>query len=779
MLAARTSNVERSARTRGSKVALHELGLAPLLALACASTAHAQTAPEAATVPSAHAPAPVAAAARAQRHLLARLEFPTANGGEAKPAALLAGDFDGDGRDELLATTRGPGSLQLWSGLSSALAPFPEPRVLAIGDYALGPVWFGGARPDRTSPSKHVVVAPRAQPPEILEIDPKLLSSGAGDPIVRRIPLARRPRALTTGDLFADRKPEIVVATIDDELLVYGAGAEPTRIVCGEQLPTCLRVLEDGSGIVAGFQGSRRIVLWNAARGANGALTFARGPMATLPGLPRDMDEFDVDSDGDTELVVVGGDEYWWIFGLGHPGGVAAGLRAEPETTTTGAIPIDIEHRALGVDQGSELCVLALGGLNYNLYHAAPEGRSATGTWYAGQSPVDAAYGDFDGDGAADIAFANSDATRVSVVFGDGTGGYVNAPFANTGRTPHSLAAGDLDGDGFRELLVLNAADGTLSIARNKNGVLQHARGKVLARSADSLQVADLDGEPGLEAAFITLGETTSALTVLFGTDGNLFERANFPPVPIGVSQGDLLLVDVDSDGKVDAIATDPKQNRVVWLRNETEKGGTLKLVAAAGADAPAHPKGLAILDAPSELAVALLGPGARTGVAVLRLDRDAQGAFAWNEISSVDTIYPPLALAASDLNGDGRRDLAILISERGADTKCFVVTALRREDGNWDRLEPFPVGFRPYRVVSGDIDGDGRGEILVSAQNSHHVELWTSQAPFDGKFLRTADLGLHAGCLDVLLADLDQDRALEIVVANGFSNDVGVVKLR
>ena len=33
---------------------------------------------------------------------------------------------------------------------------------------------------------------------------------------------------------------------------------------------------------------------------------------------------------------------------------------------------------------------------------------------------------------------------------------------------------------------------------------------------------------------------------MLFGTDGNLFERANFPPVPIGEGQGDLVLVDAD-----------------------------------------------------------------------------------------------------------------------------------------------------------------------------------------------------------------------------------------
>ena len=80
--------------------------------------------------------------------------------------------------------------------------------------------------------------------------------------------------------------------------------------------------------------------------------------------------------------------------------------------------------------------------------------------------------------------------------------------------------------------------------------------------------------------------------------------------------------------------------------------------------------------------------------------------------------------------------------------------------------LAPFPVGFRPYRVTCGDLDGDGRAEILVSAQNSHHVELWLTRAGDPLRFERTADLGLHGGCLDVLLADLDNDGRPEVISA-------------
>lgn len=749
--------------------------------------------------------APAQAPSKPEPRLRSRLEFPTAHGGEAKPLALLAYDFEGDGKDELLVTTRGPGSLQLFSALAPKLVLPPEPRAVPLEDYPLGPV-FLGERPKPGAARVSIVVAPRASRPDagvlpsIVVLDAAPLARGGEATVLRKLDVERRPRALASGDLGRDGVPDIAIANLDDELLVYGASDTPSRVKLGATITTCLCVLADGSGIVSGSQAERSLSLWTATRTASGfAFTraastglyeSARAP-AEPDALPRDLDEFDVDQDGDTELVVAGGNESVWVFGLGAEGGVAAGLAKPAERFTTSSIPIDLEHRALAAGKGHDLAALGLLGLSYSLYRAAPEGFSATTDAYAGQSPVDSAFGDFDGDGAFDLAIANTDAGRVSVVFGDGRGGLENARFARTGRTPHSLAAGDLDGDGFSEVLVLDAVDGTLSIAKNTRGVLEHGQRKALAKSADALRVADLDGDGKLEAAFVVRREEDAVLTVLFGDQGELFERAAFPPVPLGAKPGDLLLQDFDSDGRVDALATDPQTNKLFLLHNGTPKrangsaaGADLVFDARIEAVVSAGPTGLAPLSAPSEVAVALAGPrgaGARIGVAILRLEKSAEGALAWLELSSIDTEFLPLSIASGDLDGDGRMDLAVLVAERNADSTCFVQPCLRQADGNWKMLGRFQVGYRPYRVACGDLDQDGKTEILVSAQNSHHVELWTPRANADGAlaFLRAPDLGVHAGCLDLLLHDLDRDGRLDVIVANGFSNDLGVVAFR
>jgi len=93
-----------------------------------------------------------------------------------------------------------------------------------------------------------------------------------------------------------------------------------------------------------------------------------------------------------------------------------------------------------------------------------------------------------------------------------------------------------------------------------------------------------------------------------------------------------------------------------------------------------------------------------------------------------------------------------------------------------WRVLERLSTGFRPFAIAAGDMDGDGRAEILVSAQNSHHVNLWTQSG--EG-FARCPDIGVGTGPLGLALVDLDRDGRPELVVASGFSDELDVVRLR
>ena len=75
-----------------------------------------------------------------------------------------------------------------------------------------------------------------------------------------------------------------------------------------------------------------------------------------------------------------------------------------------------------------------------------------------GTQPLSVAVGDFNGDGKPDLALANSVDNNVTVLLGNGSGGFTTpgATFA-VGLDPWSVAVGDFNGDGKPDLAVANA----------------------------------------------------------------------------------------------------------------------------------------------------------------------------------------------------------------------------------------------------------------------------------------------------------------------------------
>lgn len=77
----------------------------------------------------------------------------------------------------------------------------------------------------------------------------------------------------------------------------------------------------------------------------------------------------------------------------------------------------------------------------------------------AGANPASVAVGDFGGDGRQDLALANYAGNSVTVLLSDGSGGFTAAPgspFA-TGTGPVSVAVRDFNGDGRADLAIANS----------------------------------------------------------------------------------------------------------------------------------------------------------------------------------------------------------------------------------------------------------------------------------------------------------------------------------
>src|SRR6478752_9546526 len=84
-----------------------------------------------------------------------------------------------------------------------------------------------------------------------------------------------------------------------------------------------------------------------------------------------------------------------------------------------------------------------------------------------GTNPVSIATADLNGDGHLDLLTANYISDNVSVLFGDGNGGFTAAAPVPVGNGPRQIQSGDLDGDGDIDFITTNYSGDSVSVLLN------------------------------------------------------------------------------------------------------------------------------------------------------------------------------------------------------------------------------------------------------------------------------------------------------------------------
>jgi uncharacterized protein (TIGR03437 family) len=191
---------------------------------------------------------------------------------------------------------------------------------------------------------------------------------------------------------------------------------------------------------------------------------------------------------------------------------------------------------------------------------------------YSAPAARELAVADFNMDGNLDIAITTAETDQVVVLLGDGSGGLLpdsKGPFP-TGLLPNTIVHGDFNGDGNVDLAVANLQAGSLTIllGDGTGGFVREPDINIgYAAVPRWLSAADIDGDGILDLALANGGSSVSNLMIFLGDGKGGFEAAasgaiDDPGTPFGLTVGDF-----NGDGRLDvATANNDNGSAFVFL---------------------------------------------------------------------------------------------------------------------------------------------------------------------------------------------------------------------
>jgi Carboxylesterase family/FG-GAP-like repeat len=283
----------------------------------------------------------------------------------------------------------------------------------------------------------------------------------------------------------------------------YQVGAKPIGIVAadfnGDAIPD-LAVVDSGSNDVAMLLGTGDGIFAPAQ-----FLKVGNTPVAVSVG------EFDGDAildlavanktDGSVSILTGTGDGTFVLTATIQTPRDSLGKIIPINTVAAGAFQGDENHQDLVVGSGASFTgdhVLVY--LNHDGNFG--KGVATDGTAIPDQSvtvggtPRSVAVADLNRDDHLDLAVAEETTADVTILLGDGQGGFTSTETVHVGGVPRSVAVGDFNGDGTPDLVTANFASSTVSALRgNGDGSFQPAQDFRAGEEPSGIAVGDFSGE--------------------------------------------------------------------------------------------------------------------------------------------------------------------------------------------------------------------------------------------------------------------------------------------
>jgi hypothetical protein len=589
------------------------------------------------------------------------------------PSELAAGDVDGDGILDVVAVAYpfGPILVSLGLGDGTFAPAIDSPIDDLVSSFDLGDV-DGDGDLDLVAGAFYA---------DTLGVYPGLGNGTFGAPTILATDASRT--GIQLADFDGDGHLDIADVTLEVAELRLGRGdgtfADPLASPAGP-FPLRLEPADlDGDGVL-----DLAVVQSNGNSPSSGGLLLlqGRGDGTFVPGEayttgsgggPLAAADFDGDGNVDVAYAAAGVPEVWLLRGRGDGTlrGVPYALFGPPAYLVT----------AGDFDEDGKPDLAATGFQSFALVTIATAGPGHTftnrGGYPASGYLVSAVTGDFHGTGHLDLVFTRNDQATPSLAILPGHGDGTFSPYELSAlplppTQSYPMVAGRFDADAHLDLAIAvsnnGSAGGTVTTFLGRgDGTFTTGPVIDLPTYPTALTESDFDGDGNLDLAVATAFDPSGRLYVLFGNgDGSFSASTSYPIHPYATS---VFTGDVNEDGEADIL----------------------------------------VAQASSTVAI-LLGLGG--------------GSFA--PAYSVGVGWPPSAGAAADFNGDGHLDL---LTAGGFQSKASLLLGFG--DGTFASPRTWIVGVYPGPIAVGDFDGNGFADAALADQypfSGGVAILWSSR---------------------------------------------------
>ena len=330
---------------------------------------------------------------------------------------------------------------------------------------------------------------------------------------------------------------------------------------------------------------------------------------------------------------------------------------------------------------------------------------------------------DFNNDTIPDLAVTQWTTNQVTVLLGNGRGGFTTGATLTTGVHPNFIATGNLNGAGGIDISVTNGSGA-------RDVTLFFNDGTGASWSTTTLNIGSDADVSSLVAASLTSNTDTNIDLFIVKNSGTI---TDFYEVWQGNGTGAFTEITSASGGT----------------------GNEPLFVATADINGDTIPDMIISNYADNSLTV-LLGNG--------------DGTFSEATGSPINVGSQPRSISTGNLNGDAHVDLAV--TNLGSNA---ITILLGNGDGTFDEGGSFQVSSQPASNTIADFDGDGFSDIAVSRWSVNTVSIYYGNG--DGTF-KSVPTSVTVGTNPFFLvaADFDKDGRTDLAVTNYGSNNVTIL---